>query len=241
MKLVQEIYNFKYQINQSLALITNDDQIITKMHLNFSMNIGIKFLDLAFCGMIIYVGGFSIGYFPMIHIFLSQQIFKQVQQFYQEIDKLRKFRNFLRNINNDYPLVVFNNLEGQEHDREDCAICKEVMTQARRLPCNHCFHWFCIIQLIESGSKNCPICRSEFNNNANRQQPQQNNLNNNPNPNRPGGNIFSFRLGGWLPNISVRMIRQRGPVIPYNQALERSKFLVNNCLIVREIFPYLST
>jgi hypothetical protein len=75
------------------------------------------------------------------------------------------------------------------------------MTTARKLPCNHCFHQFCIMQLIESGSKNCPICRSEFSIVQNRQN------------NNRGGGFFRFRLGGWLPNISVR-IRSRGPTIP---------------------------
>ena len=66
------------------------------------------------------------------------------------------------------------------------------------------------MQLIESGSKNCPICRAEFNNMPN---PNRINNANNNNNNRPNS-IFSFRLGGWLPNISVRMVRQRGPTVP---------------------------
>lgn len=73
----------------------------------------------------------------------------------------------MRDLQQDYPLVHFGHQpqggkEGEYKEIEDCPICKEAMTTARKLPCGHCFHWFCIIQLIESGSKQCPICRAEF-------------------------------------------------------------------------------
>lgn len=87
----------------------------------------------------------------------------------REVEKFRKFRSFLKNLNDDYPLVDFGAIHRQEgvdaqQEYEECAICKEHMVQARKLPCGHCFHQFCIMQLIESGSKTCPICRNEFHN-----------------------------------------------------------------------------
>ena len=160
LKLLQDLLNFKYQISQCLSLPLSDDHLITKLTLNFLLNFAIKLLDVVFCLMLFYVGGFSLGMMPMVHIFVIQSLYQQTRLLWQEVDKFRKFRAFLRNVNNEYPLVVFRNEE-----QEECAICKEVMIQARKLPCSHCFHWFCIIQLIESGSKNCPICRAEFSNN----------------------------------------------------------------------------
>ena len=48
-------------------------------------------------------------------------------------------------------------------DFDDCAVCQEQMVSARRIPtCGHHFHQFCIIQLIQNGCKNCPICRAEI-------------------------------------------------------------------------------
>ena len=48
-----------------------------------------------------------------------------------EIDKLRKFRSFLRNLNIDYPLVDYqaHNADGNNAplEYEECAICKEHM------------------------------------------------------------------------------------------------------------------
>eukprot|EP00347_Sterkiella_histriomuscorum_P023911 403332960 len=236
-------YNFRFQMNQALSYQSSDDQIVIKMTLTFFSNITLKFLDLMQHCLVIFFAGVSFGYFPMIQVYILTQGFKQFTQFTSEIDKYRKFRQFLRDLQRDYPLVYFghqprehnegeqnNNQHSQYREVEDCAICKEAMRTARKLPCNHCFHWFCIIQLIESGSKNCPICRAEFNN-VNRQQANanQNGQNNNNAPN--GNSIFNFRLSRWLPNISIRMIRQRqAPVIPLNQAIDR----------IREIFPFLS-
>ena len=122
----------------------------------------------------------------MVQILIGQWAFSLLRELYKEVDKFRKFRRFLRNIDEHYPLVDY-----PEAKREDCAICKEVLAQGRRLPCNHAFHWFCIVQLIESGSKNCPICRSEFNNHV-------------PPPVAPGNqNRLNFR--GWLPNVQIRI------------------------------------
>jgi hypothetical protein len=111
------------------------------MNINFFLNISIKSIEVLFSITTIYVAGWGIGLIPLFHIFAVQQFYKSIQLFYQELDKFKKFRGFLRNVNNDYPLVI----PGDGVELEDCAICKEVMNQARRLPCNHCFHWFCII------------------------------------------------------------------------------------------------
>jgi hypothetical protein len=80
----------------------------------------------------------------------------------------------MNNLEKDFPLIkyVISN-QAQDYDQdentsvihknvpqlEDCAICQEQMVTARKLSCGHNFHQFCIIQLIQSGSKNCPMCR----------------------------------------------------------------------------------
>ena len=90
---------------------------------------------------------------------MLQHGYRMVLDLYHEIRKFKMFRTQLRDIDINFPLVEY-----PQDQPEDCAICKEGMLKARKLPCGHAFHWFCIVQLIESGSKNCPICRSEFNN-----------------------------------------------------------------------------
>lgn len=235
-KLTQSIYNFNQQLKHSLALhhdnnsesSTSDSQMIVKIYLNFAFNAVSKGFDIIFCVLLFKIGGgLTLSYFPMVPLYLVQHAFRLLKGFYKEVEKFMKFRRFLRNIDENYPLVKYD-----EGHNEECAICKENMTQARKLPCNHAFHWFCIGQLIESGSKSCPICRAEFNNhNILRQQREPVNRGGAVNQRR---GIFNLSLGRWLPNISIRFNRQpavpRGPVIPIGEAIAR----------VREIFPQLT-
>ena len=154
------MYNFRQQLRHSLApdaQSSSDGQMIRKLYLNFAFNALQKAHELVFCGLLIKIGGgLWVNSFPMMQLFVIQHSYRLARDFYREVDKFVKFRAFLKNIDGNYPLVEF-------PENEECAICKEGMSQARRLPCGHSFHWFCIVQLIESGSKNCPICRSEFN------------------------------------------------------------------------------
>ena len=134
--------------------------MIVKLYLNFAFNFCSKVVDIIFCGLLFKIGGgLTMSYFPMVPLYLIQHSYRLMSGLYKEVDKFVKFRRFLKNIDANYPLLKF-----EDGHHEECAICKENMTEARKLPCNHAFHWFCIVQLIESGSKNCPICRGEFNN-----------------------------------------------------------------------------
>jgi hypothetical protein len=118
-------YNFRFQMNQALSLISSDDQVIKKMMLNLWLNMALKLSEVVLFGVVIYVAGVSFGYFPMIQVLTLTQGFKQCQAFIAEVQKYRKFNNFLANLNNDYPLVRFNR---DEHGNdEECAICKEPM------------------------------------------------------------------------------------------------------------------
>jgi autocrine motility factor receptor len=163
LKLVKSIYNFDFNLTHSLHLIEaadNDQRMINKLYVNFSLDISYKAVSIAFCGLLMYgSGAFTLSFFPMAQIFMVQHLYKLVTDISKEINKLRQFKMQLADIDSSYPIVEYAN-----DSQEECAICKESMVKARKLPCAHAFHWFCIVQLIESGSKNCPICRAEFHN-----------------------------------------------------------------------------
>jgi hypothetical protein len=132
--------------------------MIKKLYTNYFFDISSKVISIGFCAIIMNSGGvFSLSYFPMAQIFMVQHMYKLVLELTREVKKLRQFRMQLADIDTSYPVVEYD-------QHEECAICKENMQKARKLPCAHAFHWFCIVQLIESGSKNCPICRAEFHN-----------------------------------------------------------------------------
>lgn len=167
LKLCKSLFNFEFQLRQALheplpfaSGGDNDQRMIKKLYTNYFFDITAKLLSIAFCVTLMYNGGaFSVSYFPMAQIFMVQHTYKLIKELTREIRKLRQFRLQLADIDSSYPVVEYG-----DHP-EECAICKENMKKARKLPCGHAFHWFCIVQLIESGSKNCPICRAEFHNN----------------------------------------------------------------------------
>uniref|UniRef100_A0A915ACK0 Autocrine motility factor receptor n=1 Tax=Parascaris univalens TaxID=6257 RepID=A0A915ACK0_PARUN len=79
-----------------------------------------------------------------------------------------------------------------------CAICWEKMDSARRLPCTHYFHEWCLSGWLEQDSS-CPTCRlmlpSSFNDDAISNAPRG-----------PVTHFFYFdgpRIAQWLPSFSV--------------------------------------
>jgi len=100
-------------------------------------------------------------------------------------------------------LIRFPAIEYEKDSNEECIICTESFLKARKLPCGHQFHFFCIAKWLKKNpSKICPICRRDIFTDSN----NRNNL---------GPRSFGFRiqsrLFSWLPNISFRILR--GPSI----------------------------
>ena len=77
--------------------------------------------DFIFYAILLMHQGISLSIVPM-QVYVVHLIIKQGLAIYEVIDKLRKFRRFLRNMDQDYPVVE--NLQ----PNEDCPICKEQMT-----------------------------------------------------------------------------------------------------------------
>ncbi len=69
----------------------------------------------------------------------------------------REFRRFEKMITET--MQEFHFESGKE---EDCGICMEKMKTARKLRCNHCFHQYCLMQMILNKKTTCPICREDL-------------------------------------------------------------------------------
>ena len=171
--------------------------MINKLYTNYVFDLSSKALSLCYCGLLMYGNNaFSLSFFPMAQIFMLQHAYKLVVEITREVNKLRQFRRQLKDIDASYPIVEYSG-----GAVEECAICKEQMTKARKLPCAHAFHWFCIVQLIESGSKNCPICRAEFHN-------HRHNHNDNRRRQRVPANAGWWPRWLRIPRIQIRFQRQ---------------------------------
>lgn len=62
-------------------------------------------------------------------------------------DKIIAYRNYRQladNMNHRYPSVTQEDLQNYN---DDCAICREVMTSAKKLPCGHIFHQYILLIL----------------------------------------------------------------------------------------------
>jgi autocrine motility factor receptor len=67
---------------------------------------------------------------------------------------------------------LFLAMEGELRDRyptvddvppdQVCAICREPMESAKRLPCDHLYHLSCIRSWLEQNQHNCPLCRYDL-------------------------------------------------------------------------------
>jgi len=89
-----------------------------------------------------------------------------------EYIEFRKFENTMK-----FTMEEFKFEEGKE---EDCGICMEKMRTARKLRCGHCFHQFCLMQMILNKKTTCPICRQDLYNGNNNGQQRENQRNNIP-------------------------------------------------------------
>ena len=109
----------------------------------------------------------------------------------------------------------------------------EKMKEARKLKCGHCFHQFCLMQMILNNKKTCPLCRvniytgQPMPDNRQPQRPPQRPLapQQMPPPQNAGGNN---RLGNFLPHLFLRN-RLPNPLL--------SDANINR---VQEVFPNLS-
>eukprot|EP01103_Thecamoeba_quadrilineata_P000676 TRINITY_DN1058_c0_g1_i2.p1 TRINITY_DN1058_c0_g1~~TRINITY_DN1058_c0_g1_i2.p1 ORF type:complete len:622 (-),score=89.93 TRINITY_DN1058_c0_g1_i2:133-1977(-) len=156
---------------------------------------------------ILYMSGFSITFIDLIMCYNIRKIFNNLRH------KITVFRNYLTlaaDLNTKFPSVTPEELE-QLND--DCAICRQPMTTAKKLPCGHIFHMSCLKSWMEH-HHSCPTCRRSMI--TNQPQPVP------PPPAQPADqpdeglraagdpNLFRFnfeRIFRWIPTLSVTVRR----------------------------------
>ncbi|XP_033491985.2 E3 ubiquitin-protein ligase AMFR-like [Epinephelus lanceolatus] len=93
----------------------------------------------------------------------SLVIFMQLRFLVQEVQKrIRRHQNYLRvlrNMETQFPVASADELAA---NNDDCAICWDVMSSARKLPCGHLFHSSCLRSWLEQDTS-CPTCRMSLN------------------------------------------------------------------------------
>lgn len=151
----------------------------------------------------------------------SLVIFMQLRYLFYEVQRrIRRHKNYLRVIDNMESRFAVATPEELVANNDDCAICWDSMTSARKLPCGHLFHNSCLRSWLEQDTS-CPTCRMSLNINEGgreRNEGQRAPMDDSgaPGPGndaRPHLNqhnhFFHFdgsRIASWLPSFSVEVM-----------------------------------
>ncbi|KAM9351965.1 E3 ubiquitin-protein ligase AMFR [Symphorus nematophorus] len=93
----------------------------------------------------------------------SLVIFMQLRFLVQEVQKrIRRHHNYLRVLRNMETRFSVASADELAANNDDCAICWDVMSSARKLPCGHLFHSSCLRSWLEQDTS-CPTCRMSLN------------------------------------------------------------------------------
>uniref|UniRef100_A0A672LQI5 E3 ubiquitin-protein ligase AMFR n=1 Tax=Sinocyclocheilus grahami TaxID=75366 RepID=A0A672LQI5_SINGR len=151
----------------------------------------------------------------------SLVIFMQLRFLFHEVQRrIRRHKNYLRVIDNMESRFAVATPDELLANNDDCAICWDSMTTARKLPCGHLFHNSCLRSWLEQDTS-CPTCRMSLNINEGgrereegQREPLDDNLAAGPGTEaRPHLNqhnhFFHFdgsRIASWLPSFSVEVM-----------------------------------
>lgn len=151
----------------------------------------------------------------------SLVIFMQLRYLFHEVQRrIRRHKNYLRVIDNMESRFAVATPDELVANNDDCAICWDSMTTARKLPCGHLFHNSCLRSWLEQDTS-CPTCRMSLNINEGgrereegQREPLDDNIAAGPGTEaRPHINqhnhFFHFdgsRIASWLPSFSVEVM-----------------------------------
>lgn len=171
------------------------------------------------------IWGFHGVSYTLIDMFILMNVRSAFLKLRKVLDSVRQYREAERQLRVLYPDATKEDLENAD---DNCAICREHMDSAKRLPCGHFFHQACLQQWMKYRSI-CPTCRYDLV--AARPAAEANAPNNNdgvvlganggplppgaggvraPQPVQDGGanRLFQFNTRGWfnwLPQVAFEV------------------------------------
>ncbi len=104
---------------------------------------------------ILYLLGVS---FTLIDVILLLNMRSVVLSLFRKYSSYRLFLAMEAELRDRYPTVEAHDIPADQV----CAICRESMDSAKRLPCDHLYHLSCIRSWLEQNQHNCPLCRYDL-------------------------------------------------------------------------------
>uniref|UniRef100_A0A8C2BTX1 E3 ubiquitin-protein ligase AMFR n=1 Tax=Cyprinus carpio TaxID=7962 RepID=A0A8C2BTX1_CYPCA len=181
---------------------------------DFSMELTILCLDLMHHIHMLLFGNIWLSMASLVIFMQLRYLFHEVQR------RIRRHKNYLRVIDNMESRFAVATSDELLANNDDCAICWDSMTTARKLPCGHLFHNSCLRSWLEQDTS-CPTCRMSLNINEGgrereegQREPLDDNIAAGPGTEaRPHLNqhnhFFHFdgsRIASWLPSFSVEVM-----------------------------------
>uniref|UniRef100_A0A8C2BTJ2 E3 ubiquitin-protein ligase AMFR n=1 Tax=Cyprinus carpio TaxID=7962 RepID=A0A8C2BTJ2_CYPCA len=123
---------------------------------DFSMELTILCLDLMHHIHMLLFGNIWLSMASLVIFMQLRYLFHEVQR------RIRRHKNYLRVIDNMESRFAVATSDELLANNDDCAICWDSMTTARKLPCGHLFHNSCLRSWLEQDTS-CPTCRMSLN------------------------------------------------------------------------------
>ncbi|KAM8847692.1 E3 ubiquitin-protein ligase synoviolin isoform 1-T1 [Synchiropus picturatus] len=177
---VQLVFGFEYAILLTMVLTTSIKYILHTVDLqsenpwdNKAVYMLYTELFTGFIKVLLYISFMTIMIkvhtFPL---FAIRPMYLAMRQFKKAVTDAIMSRRAIRNMNTLYPDATPEDLQASDNV---CIICREEMvTGAKKLPCNHIFHSSCLRSWFQR-QQTCPTCRMDVlrasNNNNNNQTP----------------------------------------------------------------------
>eukprot|EP01101_Sappina_pedata_P003523 TRINITY_DN1407_c0_g1_i2.p1 TRINITY_DN1407_c0_g1~~TRINITY_DN1407_c0_g1_i2.p1 ORF type:complete len:464 (+),score=89.70 TRINITY_DN1407_c0_g1_i2:1-1392(+) len=181
--------------------------------------------------------GVSLSLVDIVLFFHMRSVFLNLRD---KIVAYRNYRTLANHLNSKYPDVALEEL--QERD-DDCAICREKMSTAKKLPCSHTFHLSCLRSWLEQ-HHSCPTCRRSLIESPAGEQAGDQSQQDQRNAAAMEEQSFTFngrRWSNWLPNFSVQVVRGRGGFgATFGGGFARNRAAVPQEAVrnLQEIFPH---
>lgn len=118
----------------------------------FMMETLILLLTLAHYGQLLFSLGVSLSIVNVVLFFNVRYVFVSLRE---RVYSLRNYLKLAYAMKSRYPDVSKEELEQLD---DYCAICRDPMESAKKLPCNHIFHQSCLRGWLEQ-HHSCPTCR----------------------------------------------------------------------------------
>lgn len=178
--------------------------------------------------------GVSMGVFEFIVVFLHLRTL--ILQLKKKITAYKNYRKLTNEMESTYKNMTSEELSELQ---ENCAICRDALKSAKKLPCGHLFHTNCLRSWLEY-NHSCPSCRYELIPNLNQQNQNQRNdqvrqQNIDIQYNERDRQVWRFN--NLIPNIPLAPNFQFEVNRSNNQNGDDNFNLIESLNLVKEVYP----